>query len=202
MSKYNSSNQIGFNADLNKEDTLKVDKKENMKAFRRVIAGVAIFGVSVYMLGSFALGKSIDNKESRQEERMALVEESNKKKALEDKAWADKSQKQMAVSYVAEKSASTPIDIIEKFNKEMSMVEENKPFGSTFSVGTEGILLTVDVQKAMTHFGQTEEIVRLGISQGSDAYKSYLDRYKNLSGLNNSVLHIVDKHGKLIAEVK
>lgn len=91
------------------------------------------------------------------------------------------------------------------FNKEINSVSENEIFKSSFSVESPKVLIMkVDTANAMKAFGQTEEVINLGISQGADAYRSYLQRFNNRiwNGKGEGLsLKVVNLKGETIREV-
>lgn len=205
------SRKIGFNQESN-IDEIKSNEEPKKKFQFQSLVGISLTGVllfGVYMVvDDFVDYRTEEAKESAQirkendEKRARKEKEKADKKELADKYYEDKSLKQMAQQHVAQTVNTSQYSVIREFNKEINSTEENKIFRSEFKIGTEALLMVVDVENAAAHFGVTEEVARLGIVQGSGNYRVYLERFRLTEGNGNKVLHIVDKNGKIISDVQ
>lgn len=195
--------EMGFNADVTKVDEIRTTeeyRKQNRKNFRKVVIGVGLFVATI----GFGINTMWDNYQERQSERIAYSEKMDKvreeKKA--EKAEATKKYeegKRLTAQFTSNEVARA--SIVDTFNSEIRSTPENEIFDFKFKNIDGQLTLEVDIIKASAYFGVDENTTRLGVSQGSDVYTSYVKRF-NAKENKNSTLQIVDNYGKLIVEVK
>ncbi|AXF39868.1 hypothetical protein BMBphi_gp020 [Bacillus phage vB_BthS_BMBphi] len=201
-------NQMGFTAEIKKTDEIVSVEKKKVSTWKNLIIGGGVILTLVGGIGSCTVNL-ISEREAKKEQ---LSAEYAQEKSLKD---ASKSEKKASEPTMAEwkengritkemtngTAISRATTIVDTFNKEIKSTPEYSIFGFEFSSKGGQLYLTVDVDKASQHFGVDETTTKLGISQGSDVYVSYVNRF-NAKENKNSSLQIVDKHGKLIVEVK
>ena len=205
------SRKIGFTQESN-IDEIKSNEKPKKKFQFQSLVGISLTGALLFGVYT-VVDDFVDYRAEEAKERAQISKENDEKQAqkekekaekreLTDKYYDDKSLKQMAQQHVSQSVNTSQYSVIREFNKEINSTEENKIFRSEFKIGTESLLMIVDVENASKHFGVTEEVARLGIVQGSGNYRVYLERFRLTEGNGNKVLHIVDKNGKIISEVQ
>lgn len=203
------SRKIGITQESNL-DEIKSDEKPKKKFQFQSLVGISLTGAILFgvftVVDDFVDYRAEEAKEraqiSKENDEKQAQKEKDEKREIADKYYNDKSLKQMAQQHVSQSVNTSQYSVIREFNKEVNSTEENKIFRSEFKIGTEALLMVVDVENAAAHFGVTEEVARLGIVQGSGNYRVYLERFRLTEGNGNKVLHIVDKNGRIISEVQ
>jgi len=169
--------QIGFT--LDKTDEVKTVEE----APKRSLKGQALFAmVPLVLIGGF-VGTIVKGSFDRQEERaiekakteQVVVTETKKIEPL--KVSAPKAEESIVGNEAVKLYGENLVSI---FNKELQSTKENDIFKSEFNIKDERTLrMVVDTESASNYFGKPEETVNLGISQGADAYRIYLQRFNN-----------------------
>lgn len=203
-------NQMGFTAELKKTDEIAPVEKKKVSTWKQMLIGGGVILTLVGGIGSCTINL-ISEREAKKEQ---LSAEYAQEKSLKDASKAEKKASETSMAEWKENGRITKemtngtaisrvksVSIVDTFNKEIQSTPENSIFDFKFSSKGGQLYLTVDVDKASEHFGVDETTTKLGISQGSDVYVSYVNRF-NAKENKNSSLQIVDKHGKLIVEVK
>lgn len=203
-------NQMGFTAELKKTDDIVPVEKKKVSTWKQLLIGGGVILTLVGGIGSCTVNL-ISEREAKKEQ---LSTEYAQEKSLKDAYKAEKKASEPTMAEWKENGRITKemtngtaisreksVSIVDTFNKEIQSTPENNIFDFKFSSKGGQLYLTVDVDKASEHFGVDETTTKLGISQGSDVYVSYVNRF-NTKENKNSSLQIVDKHGKLIVEVK
>lgn len=202
--------QIGFTAKINKPDEISTTEKKKPSALKQILIGGGVILTLIGGIGSCTVNL-ISEREAKKEQ---LSAEYAQEKSLKDASKAEKKDSDPTMAEWKENGRITKemtngtaisrdksVSIVDTFNKEIQSTPENSIFDFKFISKGGQLYLTVAVDKASQHFGVDETTTKLGISQGSDVYVSYVNRF-NAKENKNSSLQIVDKHGKLIVEVK
>lgn len=189
---------IGFT----QEDKLtKVEEPKKKSPFKRVaLAGAIVLFAGWRLTVMFG-----------DEEVTPVKETTPKVEQVQEETKKDQPEKEVQPSKpVVEEWGQPKLDIYGEqlmgvFNAEINSTKENIIFRSSFSYADAyTLIMKVDITNVMNISGSSEGVVELGITQGAEAYKPYLQRFNNRiwngkgAGL---VLKVQNLQGKTITEV-
>lgn len=183
---------IGF---MQEDKLTKVEEPKKKSPFKRVaLAGAIVLFAGWRLTVMFG-----------DEEYKPVKETTPKVEQVQEETKKDQPKKEVAEEWGQPKLDIYGEQLMSVFNAEINSTKENIIFRSSFSyVDAYTLIMKVDTTNVMNISGSSEGVVELGITQGADAYKPYLQRFNNRiwngkgAGL---VLKVQNLQGKTITEV-